>query len=120
MRLVAWREQLAKLRTTGPADDDGLPLDEISVDPVDPDDYGGRFNATIWIPEGAEAVLGEQRFEEVPHRLAGLKGVLDLIHEDREVFLVRVEDGQDLDALRRRVVGMIRQLRQAAEREADE
>lgn len=99
--LVAWREQLARLRTQGAADDDALPLDEIGVDSVDSSHYDGRFNATIWIPEGAEAVLGEERFEELPRRLARLKGVVDLVHEDREVFLVRVEDGQDLDALRR-------------------
>lgn len=119
-RLVAWREQLARLRTEGPADDEALPLDEIAVDPVDPAHHGGRFNATIWVPEGAEAVLGEERFEELPRLLARLKGVLDLVHEDREVILVRVEDGQDLDALRRRVVGVVRRLREAAEREADE
>jgi alpha-beta hydrolase superfamily lysophospholipase len=119
-RLVAWRQQLARLREKVQADDGALPLDEIGVDPVDPADYGGRFNATIWIPEGAEAVLGEERFEELPRRLARVKGVLDLVHEDREVFLVRVENGQDLDALRRRVVGMVRRLREAAEREADE
>jgi hypothetical protein len=120
-RLVAWREQLARLRREGPADDDdALPLDEIGVDPVDPADYGGRFNAMIWIPEGAEAVLGEERFEELPRRLARLKGVMDLVHEDREVFLFRVADGQDLDELRRRVVRLVRRLREAAEREADE
>jgi hypothetical protein len=119
-RLVAWREQLARLRGEGPADDDALPLDEIGVDPVDPAHYGGRFNATIWIPEGAEAVLGEERFEELPRRLARLKGVVDLVHEDREVFLVRVDDGQDLDELRRRMVRLVRRLREAAEREADE
>jgi hypothetical protein len=119
-RLVAWREQLAQLREIGQADDDALPLDEIGVDPVDPAHYGGRFNATIWIPEGAEAVLGEERFEELPRRLAGLKGVMDLVHEDREVFLFRVDDGQDLDELRRRVVRLVRRLREAAEREADE
>jgi pimeloyl-ACP methyl ester carboxylesterase len=119
-RLVAWREGLRRLRARGPVSEDPLPLDEISVDPVEPADYGGRFNATIWIPEGAEAVLGEVRFEELPGRLAKLKGVVDLVHEDREVFLVRVEDGQDLDALRRRVVGVVRRLREAAGREADE
>jgi hypothetical protein len=117
-RLVAWREQLARLRTEGPADDDALPLDEIGVDPVDTADYGGRFNATIWIPEGAEVVLGEERFEELPGRLAKLKGVVNLVHEDREVFLIRVADGQDLDELRRRVVRVVRRLREAAEREA--
>jgi hypothetical protein len=119
-RLVAWREQLARLREEGPADDDALPLDEIGVDPVDSGHYGGRFNVTIWIPEGAETVLGEERFEQLTGRMARLKGVLDVVHEDREVFLVRVEDGQDLDALRRRVVGVVRRLREAAGREADE
>ncbi len=116
--LAAWREGLERLRTLGPADDDALPLDEIGVDPVDPAHYGGRFNATIWIPEGAEAVLGEGRFEELSRRLARLKGVLDLVHEDREVFLVRVEDGEDLDELRRRVVGVVSRMRKAADREA--
>ena len=119
-RLVGWRTQLARLRQQGPAEDDALPLNEISVDPLDSADYGGRFNATIWIPEGAEAVLGEDHFEELPRRLARLKGVLDLVHEDREVFLIRVEDGHDLDGLRRRVIGVVRRLRAAAEQEADE
>jgi hypothetical protein len=70
--------------------------------------------------EGALAVLGEERFEELPRRLARLKGVLDLVHEDREVFPIRAADGQDLDELRRRVVGVVRRLRDAAEREADD
>jgi alpha-beta hydrolase superfamily lysophospholipase len=119
-RLVAWREQLARLRREEPADNDALPLDEIAADGIDPSDYGGRFNATIWIPEGAEAVLGQERFEELPRRLARLDGVLDLVHEDREVFLARVEDGQDLDALRRRVIGVVRRLQNASEREVDD
>jgi alpha-beta hydrolase superfamily lysophospholipase len=119
-RLVNWRALLSQLRQRGPGEDDPLPLDEIVVDPVDPAHYGGRFNATIWIPEGAEAVLGEERFEELPRRLARLKGVLDLVHEDREVFPISVADGQDLDELRRRVVGVVRRLRDAAERETDE
>ena len=119
-RLVTWREGLARLRHEGPGEDHALPLHEIVVEPVDPAHYRGRFNATIWIPEGAEAVLGEERFEELPRRLARLKGVLDLVHEDREVFLVRVADGQDLDEVRRRVVGVVRRLRDAADREADE
>jgi alpha-beta hydrolase superfamily lysophospholipase len=115
-RLVGWREQLARLRTNGPADYDALPLDAISVDAVDPADYGGRFNATIWIPEGAEAVLGQERFEELSPRLARLNGVLDLVHEDREVFLIRVDDSEDLDKLRRRVIGVVRRLQDAAVR----
>jgi hypothetical protein len=119
-RLVAWREGLSRLRQQGPGEDDAFPLDEIVVEPVDPAHYGGRFNATIWIPEGAEAVLGEERFEELPRRLARLKGVLDLVHEDREVFPIRVADDQDLDELRRRVVGVVRRLQEAAEREGDE
>jgi alpha-beta hydrolase superfamily lysophospholipase len=119
-RMVAWREQLAKPRAKGPVADDALPLDEIAVDPVDPAEYDGRFNATIWIPEGAEAVLGEEQFEELSRRLARLKGVVDLVHEDREVFLVRVVDRQDLDALRQRVIGVVRRLRDAAERDAED
>lgn len=119
-RLVTWREQLAQLRTDGPVDDVALPLDAIAVDSVDAALYGGRFNATIWIPEGAEAVLGEERFEALPGRLAELIGVTDLVHEDREVFLIRVADGQDLDELRRRVVSVVRRLRVSAERDGNE
>jgi hypothetical protein len=36
------------------------------------------------------------------------------------VFLVRVVDRQDLDALRQRVIGVVRRLRDAAERDAED
>jgi hypothetical protein len=95
-------------------DDDPLPLDEIGVDPYDHD----HFNAQIWIPEGAEPVLGEARFRALPDRLARLKGIEELVHEDREVMLIRVADDQDLDDLRRRVVAVVKRMKRAAANEA--
>lgn len=112
----AWQMALERMRNR-PHDlvDDPFPLDEIAVDPYD----GSPFNAQIWIPEGAEAVLGKDGFLALPGRLARLKGVEDLVHEDREIMLVRVAADQDLDELRRRVVGVMRRLKRAAEGEPD-
>jgi alpha-beta hydrolase superfamily lysophospholipase len=111
---AAWERNLDVIRARGFVDEpaDPLPLDEVAVDPYDHD----RFNAQIWIPEGAEVALGEARFAELATRLARLKGIEDLVHEDREVFLIRVAHGQDLDALRSRVVGVVRRMKAAAAR----
>jgi hypothetical protein len=108
----AWQSTLAAARAGGfvKQPDDFLPLEEIAIDPYDHE----RFNAQIWIPEGAEAALGEARFAELSVRLARLKGIEDLVHEDREVFLIRVAPDQDLDALRSRVVGVVGRMKDAA------
>ena len=112
----AWERNLESVRARGfvEEEDDLLPLDEIAVDGYE----HPRFNAQIWIPEGAEAALGEARFGELAGRLAKLKGVEDLVHEDREVFLIRVASDRDLDAVRTGVVGVVRRMKRAAEAEA--
>lgn len=114
----AWERTLATHRASGfvQEPDDFLPLDEIGVDPYD---AHPRFNAQIWIPEGAEAALGEARFLELRDRFAKLKGVEDVVHEDREVFLVRVAADRDLESLRSSVVGVVRRMKQAAARDAE-
>ena len=112
---TVWRRDLATLRARGFVvdEDDPLPLDEIGVDPYDDE----RFNAQIWIPEGAEAVLGEARFVALQDRFAKLKGIEEVVHEDREVFLVRVAKDRDLEAVRNSVVGVVRRMKQAAARD---
>ena len=95
-------------------DADPLPLDEVAVDPYD----GDPWNAQIWIPEGAEAVLGTERFERLGDRILRLKGVEDLAWEDREVMLIRVAPGLDPDDLRRRVVALLRRARKDAATDA--
>jgi hypothetical protein len=92
-------------------EDDALPLDEIEVGEYGPHD---RFNIQIWIPEGAEWALGEERFEGLVDRLRQLEGVSDLVQEDREVYLARGARGIDLAALRARVVDIVRAERTAA------
>jgi hypothetical protein len=112
---TVWRRDLEALRARGfvVEEDDPLPLDEIGVDPYDHE----RFNAQIWIPEGAEAVLGEARFLQLQDRFAKLKGIEEVVHEDREVFLVRVAKDRDLDAVRNSVVGVVRRMKLAAARD---
>ncbi|MCA1572660.1 MAG: hypothetical protein LC798_20660 [Chloroflexi bacterium] len=88
----------------------------MAVDPYD----GDPWNAQIWIPEGAEAVLGTERFRRLGDRIGRLKGVEELAWEDREVMLIRVAPGIDPDDLRRRVVTMLRRARKAAATEGDE
>jgi len=114
---ASWQGVLEAYRARGfeEASDDFLPLDEIGVDAYDHE----RFNAQIWIPEGAEAALGEARFLELRDRFAKLKGVEDVVHEDREVFLVRVAPDRDLESLRSSVVGVVRRMKQAAARDAE-
>lgn len=96
-------------------DADPLPLDEVAVDSYD----GDPWNAQIWIPEGAEAVLGTERFERLEVQIRRLKGVEELAWEDREVMLVRLAPGTDPDDLRRRVVGLLRRARKSAAPERD-
>ena len=113
----AWVEAIEMVRAHPDAlDADPLPLDEVAVDPYD----GDRWNAQIWIPEGAEAVLGTERFERLETQIRRLKGVEDLAWEDREVMLVRVAPGTDPEDLRRRVVAVLRRARKSAETEGDE
>ena len=109
----SWRSNLDAYRARGFVEepDDFLPLDEIGVDEYGPHP---RFNAQIWIPEGAEIALGEARFAELVDRFARLKGVEEVVHEDREVFLVRLAPGEDRDALKARVVGVVRRMKEAA------
>jgi hypothetical protein len=112
----AWIEAVELARKDPQAfDADPLPLDEVAVDPYDVDPW----NAQIWIPEGAEAVLGTERFERLGAQIRRLKGVEDLAWEDREVMLIRAAPGLDPDDLRRRVVTLLRRARKGAESEAD-
>lgn len=111
-----WQATLAAARARGfTIEQDDLPLEEIVVDPYEHELY----NAQIWIPEGAEFTLGEERFAELPTRLGKLKGIEEIVQEDREVFLIRVADDIDLDGLRRRVVGLVRRMKQSAAGETD-
>ncbi|MGH2455494.1 MAG: hypothetical protein ACRDHD_04475 [Candidatus Limnocylindria bacterium] len=80
---------------------------------------GGRWNAQIWIPERAEAVLGPDRFARLGDRIGRLKGVGDLAWEDREVMLVRISSDVEPEDLRRRVAAVLRRARQAAEADAE-
>ena len=90
--------------------DEALPLGEVAVAPYD----GDPWNAQLWIPEGAESVLGRQRFEALAPAIEGLTGVRRLAWEDREVMLVELAPGTDLDALRQRIVELLRTARKAA------
>jgi hypothetical protein len=102
------------VREGGTEAGDPLPLDEVAVDEYD----HPRWNAQIWIPEGAETVLGSERFQDLAERISRLKGVEDLAWEDREVMLVRLAAGMERDDLRKRVVQVLRRALRAAE--ADE
>jgi hypothetical protein len=80
-------------------------IDEIDVGKIEKD---ADWNVEIWIPEYAEAVLGEEPFAGLEAQLAGLPGVERLAWEDREVFLARVAAGTDLDELKTHVVDVVR------------
>jgi hypothetical protein len=88
----------------GPDDVQAL-VDEIGVDPVEKD---RDWNAQIWIPEYAEPILGGEIFESLESRLSAIPGIERLAWEDREVFLVRVAKGIDLEDVRRRAVDVVR------------
>jgi hypothetical protein len=109
----AWTETIRQVRESPSAADDPLPLDEVAVDVYD----HARWNAQIWIPEGAEAVLGARRFESLARRISRLKGVTDLTWEDREVMLVRLAADVEHDNLRKRVMQVLRRARREAEAE---
>ncbi|MGH2418464.1 MAG: hypothetical protein ACRDFY_09045, partial [Candidatus Limnocylindria bacterium] len=111
----AWMVAVKAVREHPQAlDPDPLPLDEVAVDPYD----DGPWNAQIWIPEGAEAVLGSERFDRLGERIRRLTGIEDLAWEDREVMLIRLAPGVGADDVRRRVVALLRRDRKAAEADA--
>jgi hypothetical protein len=80
-------------------------IDEIGVDG---DDGNDEWNTEIWIPEYAEAVLGEELFVGLEARLAALPGIQRLAWEDRERFLAHIARGTNVDELRRGVVDVVR------------
>ncbi len=80
-------------------------IEEVGVDPMegDPD-----WNAQIWIPEYAEPVLGQELFEGLEARLRAIPGVERLAWEDREVFLVRVARGTNLEDVQAHAVATVK------------
>ena len=113
----AWINTLELVRENPHAlDADPLPLDEVAVDAFE----GDPWNAQVWIPEGAEAVLGTERFERLAERIGRLKGVEELAWEDREVMLVRLAPGVEADDLRRRVIAVLQRARKDADAERRE
>jgi hypothetical protein len=107
----AWTDTIRALREAASSVDDPLPLDEVAVE----DNDDPRWNARIWIPEGAETVIGSERFERLGEAVAHLEGVDALAWEDREVMLVRLAAGVRRDDLRGRVVQLLAEARRAAE-----
>lgn len=80
-------------------------IDEIDVGAIDRD---RDWNAEIWVPESAEAILGEELFVGLEARPAAVPGIERLAWEDREVFLAHVARGTDLGELKTRVVDVVR------------
>lgn len=90
-------------------------IDEVEVTAIE----GGQdWDAEIWVPDSAEAVLGESIFRDLPNRFAQIKGVKELVWEDREVFLVKLARRVDLKLLEKRVAEVM--LRAEADAEHDE
>lgn len=107
-----WSHKAVEAEGSVSEEEPPMPIDEVEVTPVvgDPD-----WDAEIWVPEWAEAVLGERVFGELAGRLSGIEGVVDLAWEDRERFLVRLAAGVDLKRLEADVAAVMR----AAEADAE-
>lgn len=81
------------------------PIDDVEVRRIE----GYRdWDVEIWIPESAEATLGQHNFEGLERRLAMIDGIERLAWEDRERFLARLRRGTDLEALQEAVAAEMR------------
>ena len=67
---------------------------------IEPCDYHPDYDFVISINEGAEETLGREAFGSLQERFSKVPGVKKVIHEDREIFLVKVEN-LDAQTLRR-------------------
>ena len=50
------------------------------------------FDWEIWVDEAAEFALGTAVFDSLESRFIAIAGVTDVVHEDRELFLVQGKD----------------------------
>jgi hypothetical protein len=92
----------------GPRSAEGPTLDEVLDElAVEPSDHAG-WDVTIWLPEATEAVVGERAFERLEAAIRSLPGIRELAWEDREVMLAQLEPGVAPEAVRQRVVGVVR------------
>lgn len=66
----------------------GPPDDAVGIG-VEAMDGRTGFTHQVWLDENAETALGRGAFDSLVRRFAGLPGVEDVLHEDREVFLLR-------------------------------
>lgn len=114
--VTAWDGLIGGERRAGSEPDDLLPLDEVEVEAYD----GPDWDATLWIPEGAEPALGKARFQGLFDQVRALDGVRDLAWEDREVMLLQLAPGTDLARLRGGAVAILRRALRDAEGDEDD
>jgi len=72
-------------------------LDDVTVEPIEGD---RDWNAELSISEAAETVLGREAYDGLYDRFAAIPGVERIEWEDRERFLLRLQRGSDLAAVR--------------------
>ena len=77
------------------------PLD-VAVEPSDLPD----FDWEVWVDEIAESVLGSEALDSLESSFSAIPQVTGVVHEDREIYLIRAEDTtrEDLEAAIRSVV----------------
>lgn len=77
------------------------PLD-VAVEPSELPD----FDWEVWVDEIAESVLGSEAFDSLESSFSAIPQVTDVLHEDREIYLIQAEDitREDLEAVIRGVV----------------
>lgn len=58
------------------------------LDVVAEDPWVDDADMTVWVDEGAEALIGRQGYDSLERRLAAVEGIDRVVHEDRETFHV--------------------------------
>ena len=51
-----------------------------------------EYDFTVWIDEGAEEILGDERFDNLIDAFSDIDGVVEVVQEDREVFYFKAPD----------------------------
>ncbi len=79
------RASIASTNTSAPPRRGSI---DVTVEPANVPD----FDWSLWIDETAESQLGTALFSSLEQRLAALPGINGVVHEDREIFLVKGEE----------------------------
>lgn len=51
-----------------------------------------EYDYTVWIDDGVEEILGDERFDNLIEAFSNIEGVVEVVQEDRDVFYFKAPD----------------------------